>query len=54
MVCTKARETSQYRLPREQSMLCNRAGKPGLEAITARELLITFGDSKVIRKHFNT
>jgi hypothetical protein len=50
MVCIKARETSQHRLPREQLMLCNRAGKPGPEAIIAREFLITFGGPKVIQK----
>jgi len=50
MVCIKARETSQYRLPWEPLMLCNRAGKPSPEAITDGELLITFGGSKVIRK----
>jgi len=44
------RETSQHPLPREQLMLCNRAGKPGPEAITVRELLFTFGGPKVIRK----
>jgi len=27
--------------PREQLMLCNRAGKPGPEAITVREFLFT-------------
>jgi hypothetical protein len=50
MVCIKARETSQHLLPREQLMLCNRAGKPSPEAITVRELLFTFGGPKVIGK----
>jgi len=52
MVCIKAREASQHLLAREQLMLCNRAGKPGPKAITARELLITFGGPKVIRETF--
>jgi len=34
----------------EQSMLCNSAGKPGPEAITAREFLIPFGGPKGIRE----